>query len=58
MNNKNQQTEEELDAIYKFLSLFFDTLSEQEKLIWDEILTEIDPEYNDKNIEDDYDNED
>ncbi len=37
----------DLDAVYKYLSVYYETLSEPEKLFWIELLDSLDPEFND-----------
>ena len=46
-------TEEELEAIYQYLSICYDDMEEDEKLMWTKILMEVDPEFNDDNDEED-----
>jgi len=38
-------TEEEIDSIYKYLSLFYDTLSDEEIEYWKSVLEVNDPEF-------------
>ena len=53
MENNKKITEEELDAIYQYLSISFDEMEEDEKMLWTKILMEMDPEFNNDNDEED-----
>ena len=44
---QRQPTEEELDAIYKYLSLSFNEMSDEEKKMWTLLLAIYDPEFDD-----------
>jgi len=44
---QKQLTENELDAIYKYLSLMYENMNDQEKLLWTSILSQYDPEFDD-----------
>lgn len=51
-------TEQELDALYMFLSISFSEMDENEKIYWTAILMENDPDFDDDvDIEDNYDTE-
>jgi len=43
---EKQPTEEEIDAVYKYIALTIDEMSDDEQLLWLEILEKIDPEFN------------
>jgi hypothetical protein len=45
-------TEDELDAIYKYLSISFDEMSNEERKMWTLILSICDPEFDDIDDED------
>ena len=53
MSMQQQPTEQELDAIYKYLSIAFDDMKEDEKLLWTSLLMEFDPEFDDDIDEED-----
>jgi hypothetical protein len=53
MENNKKITEEELDAIYQYLSISFDEMEEDEKMMWTKILMEVDPEFNTEEDEED-----
>jgi hypothetical protein len=38
-------TEEQLEALYIYLSLHFDTFSDEEKLFWIDLMKELDTEF-------------
>jgi len=40
-----QLSEKEIDAIYMYLDMNFDSMSEDEKIFWTEILSKIDKEF-------------
>lgn len=44
---KDSVTEEEIQALYVYLSTEFDSMSDQQKLLWIEAMKTIDPEFND-----------
>jgi hypothetical protein len=44
---KDIVTEEEIQALYVYLSTEFDSMSDQQKLLWIEAMKTIDPEFND-----------
>lgn len=55
--NANQPSEEELDAIYKYISMTIDEMTDQEQLFWLEILEKLDPEFyldNEENENDEF----
>jgi hypothetical protein len=43
----NKITEEQLQALYIYLSLNYDSMKEDEKVVWYEIMKKIDKEFND-----------
>jgi hypothetical protein len=43
----NKITEEQLQALYIYLSLNYDSMKEDEKVVWYEIMKKIDNEFND-----------
>ena len=48
MSMQQQQiTEEQLDAIYKYLSISFDEMNDEEKKMWTLLLAIYDPEFDD-----------
>lgn len=44
---KDIVTEEEIQALYVYLSTEFDSMSDQQKLLWIEAMKTLDPEFND-----------
>lgn len=44
--------EEELDALYMYLAMFEETMTDEEKAFWSLILEKKDPEYDDQSNED------
>lgn len=42
----NEITEEQLQALYVYLSLNYDNMKEDEKVVWYEIMKKIDKEFN------------
>ena len=40
-------TEEELQALYLYLEMQFENMSDQQKLLWIETMKTLDPEFND-----------
>jgi len=44
-------TEEQLDAIYKYLAITYDQMDDEEKKLWTAILMENDPDFDDDEIE-------
>lgn len=44
---KDNVSETELDAIYIYLEMNYETFTEQEKIFWIELLKRIDPEFYD-----------
>jgi hypothetical protein len=44
---KDSVTEEEIQALYVYLSTEFDSMSDQQKLLWIEAMKTLDPEFND-----------
>ena len=45
---KPQLTEEELQGLYAYLSMHFKELTEEQKIMWANMMKELDPEFNDK----------
>ena len=53
IKNSQQLTNEDIDAIYKYLFVAYDTMDEEEKMFWATILAEYDEEFlNDENLDD------
>ena len=44
-DNKEPITEEELQALYVYLSMQFENMSDQQKLLWIETMKSLDPEF-------------
>jgi len=42
---ENKITEEQLEALYIYLSFAFDTMEKEEKLFWIELMKELDNEF-------------
>lgn len=42
---KNEITEEQLEALYIYLSLNYDSFSDEEKKFWFELMNELDQEF-------------
>jgi len=42
---ENKITEEQLEALYIYLSFAFDTMEKEEKLFWIELMKELDSEF-------------
>ena len=40
-------TEEQLEALYIYLSMSYDTMKDEEKKVWYQIMKQIDKEFND-----------
>lgn len=40
-----QLTEQELDALYLYLDMYMDDMSDEEKIFWTQLLEKIDPEF-------------
>ena len=49
--DKVEITEEELDSIYIYLSIFMDMMKEEELSVWKNILEHIDKDYKNKDDE-------
>jgi hypothetical protein len=49
---EKQPTEEEIDAIYKYIAMTIDEMSDEEQLMWLNILEKLDPEFNLENEDD------
>jgi len=45
---KQQLTEEELQGLYAYLSMHFKELTEEQKIMWANMMKELDPEFNDQ----------
>lgn len=54
MQQQHQITEEQLDAIYKYLTISYDGMSDKEQKMWTLLLAMFDPEFDD---DDEYENE-
>jgi hypothetical protein len=48
---KESLTEEEIQALYIYLSMQFENMNDQQKMLWIETMKTLDPEFN--NFEDD-----
>jgi hypothetical protein len=48
--NKQQLTDDELQGIYLYLSMYYEQMTQEEKNTWIMLMNELDPEFN--NIED------
>ena len=46
-DNKELITEEELQALYVYLSIQFESMNDQQKLLWIETMKSLDPEFDD-----------
>jgi hypothetical protein len=44
---KQSLTEEEIQALYLYLSMQFENMSDQQKLLWIETMKSLDPEFDD-----------
>jgi hypothetical protein len=44
---KESLTEEEIQALYLYLSMQFENMSDQQKLLWIETMKSLDPEFDD-----------
>lgn len=42
-------TEKDLDALYLYLDMNMDSMSDEDKFFWNELLKSIDQDYDDKN---------
>lgn len=47
MQQQHQITEEQLDAIYKYLAISYDGMSDKEQKMWTLLLAMFDPEFDD-----------
>lgn len=45
--NKLELTEEEIQAMYMYLSMQFENMNDQQKLLWIETMKSLDPEFED-----------
>jgi hypothetical protein len=45
--NKQDLTKEEIQALYVYLSMQFENMSDQQKLLWIETMKSLDPEFDD-----------
>lgn len=50
---QQQLTDEQLDAIYKYLSISYDDMNNEEKKMWTLLLSIYDPEFDDDQLEED-----
>lgn len=51
IENVNEQiTEEELQGLYMYLSLYFDDMTKEQKLTWIEIMQKLDKNFNETEI--------
>jgi len=46
-NNKQDLTKEEIQALYVYLSMQFENMNDQQKLLWIEAMKSLDPEFED-----------
>jgi hypothetical protein len=46
-NNKEDLTKEEIQALYVYLSMQFENMNDQQKLLWIETMKSLDPEFDD-----------
>jgi len=46
-NNKEDITKEEIQALYVYLSMQFENMNDQQKLLWIEAMKSLDPEFDD-----------
>jgi hypothetical protein len=46
-NNKQDLTKEEIQALYIYLSMQFENMSNEQKLLWIETMKSLDPEFDD-----------
>jgi hypothetical protein len=46
-NNKQELTEGEIQALYIYLSMQFENMSDQQKALWIETMKSLDPEFED-----------
>jgi hypothetical protein len=46
-NNKQDLTKEEIQALYVYLSMQFENMNDQQKLLWIEAMKSLDPEFDD-----------
>jgi hypothetical protein len=46
----NQITQEQLEALYIYLSLNYNTMKDDEKMLWYELMKKIDKEFNDQEL--------
>jgi hypothetical protein len=45
--NKQDLTKEEIQALYVYLSMQFENMNDQQKLLWIETMKSLDPEFDD-----------
>ena len=45
--NKQQLTEDELQGIYLYLSMYYEQMTQEQKNTWIMLMNELDPEFND-----------
>jgi len=46
-DNRESITEEEIQALYVYLSMQFENMNDQQKLLWIETMKSLDPEFED-----------
>jgi len=46
----NQITQEQLEAMYIYLSLNYNSMKDDEKMLWYELMKKIDKEFNDQEL--------
>jgi hypothetical protein len=46
-NNRELITEEEIQALYMYLSMQFENMNDQQKLLWIQTMKSLDPEFED-----------
>ena len=46
-DNRESITEEEIQALYVYLSMQFENMNDQQKLLWIEAMKSLDPEFDD-----------
>lgn len=47
--DESKITEEQLESLYIYLSMMYDTMNEEEKIVWYHIMKKIDKEFYDQN---------
>jgi succinate dehydrogenase flavin-adding protein (antitoxin of CptAB toxin-antitoxin module) len=51
MQQQQFLSEDELDAIYKYLAISIDDMPEEEKNMWQKLLEQVDPDFDDMDDE-------